>query len=545
MRKKLNSLPLIAILTIYFSTILNLSLWRYVYNNLEIANFRDFCFILSFCFFIAAPLFWLFNLITLPKIGKPLIIFLLLLCSATNFMMFKYGIYIDKHMIQNVMETNVGEAMDLFTFSLVFWVFVTGVIPSILLLFVKIQYKTLKNEVKARLKNFGISLLIAALLAVPLYKDYAAYGRNHRQIKNIINIVNFTSGTFSYFRKIRFVQKKFVELDPNPQNIDYKKSDKMFTVVLFVVGETARAANFSLDGYERKTNPLLEKQDIAFFKDVYACGTSTSVSVPCMFSHMDQNSFDTFAARNTENLLDLAKKSGYQVIWLENDDGCKRVCKRLKHVKNMEKIGKSKYCHKDFCWDEVLLEDLDDILPKIKQNTLIVLHTHGSHGPTYYLRYPDRFKKFLPTCDTADIQDCSLNEIVNTYDNTILYTDYIISSAIDILKQYPRFESSLIYVSDHGESLGEKNIYLHGMPYKIAPIEQKSVPMLIWMNENMKKWDYIDYQCLKKSAEKTTYSHDNIFHSMLGLLAIKTTAYNKDFDLFKDCRKKTPPFMKK
>ncbi len=545
MRKKLNSSSLITILTIYFSTILNLSLWRYIYNNLEITNFRDCCFALSFYFFIAIPLFWLFSLIILPKVGKPLIIFLLLLCSSTNFMMFKYGVHIDKYMIQNVMETNIGEALDLFTLSFLFWIFVTGIIPSILLLFTKIQYKPLRNEIKTRLKNFIISLLIVALFGGTLYKDYASYGRNHRQIKNIINIVNFTSGTISYFRKIRFAQTKFVELDQNPQNIDYKKSDKMHTVVLFIVGETARAANFSLDGYKRKTNPLLEKQNIVFFKDVYSCGTSTAVSVPCMFSHMNRDKFDVTDARNTENLLDLAQKSGYQVIWLENDDGCKGVCKRVKHVQNMEKIGNSKYCHEDFCWDEVLLESLNDILSKIKQNTLIVLHTHGSHGPTYYLRYPDKFKKFLPTCDTADIQDCSLNQIVNTYDNTILYTDYVISSTIDILKKYPRFESSLIYVSDHGESLGEKNIYLHGMPYKIAPIEQKSVPMLIWMNENMKKWDYIDYQCLKKSAEKDTYSHDNIFHSMLGLLAIKTTVYNKDFDLFKDCRKKTPPFMEK
>jgi lipid A ethanolaminephosphotransferase len=203
------------------------------------------------------------------------------------------------------------------------------------------------------------------------------------------------------------------------------------------------------------------------------------------------------------------------------------------------------YCNGKDCLDQILLDELMDIFPKIKQNTLIVLHAQGSHGPAYYKRYPDKFKKFLPTCDTSDIKDCSLDQIVNAYDNTILYTDYIISQAIDIAKKYPKLESSVIYVSDHGESLGENNIFLHGMPFGIAPDEQKSVPMLIWMNENMKKWDHIDYNCLKLSAEKNAYSHDNLFHSLLGLMAIKTSAYDKRYDLFDACRTKPLPYIGK
>lgn len=166
----------------------------------------------------------------------------------------------------------------------------------------------------------------------------------------------------------------------------------------------------------------------------------------------------------------------------------------------------------------------------------------GSHGPTYYNRYPKEFQKFTPTCDTADIQNCTSEQIVNTYDNTILYTDYIVSSAIDILKKYPQFEAGLVYVSDHGESLGENNVYLHGMPYAIAPDEQTQIPMLMWMSENMKKWDYVDYACLKNKAANTVYSHDNLFHSILGLLEVKSTAYQKKFDLFDGCRTKPLPF---
>jgi lipid A ethanolaminephosphotransferase len=334
-------------------------------------------------------------------------------------------------------------------------------------------------------------------------------------------------------------------LDKNPQILDYQKDTGTHKVVVFIVGETARSANFSLHGYERKTNPLLEKQDIAYFKDATACGTSTAVSVPCMFSHLERKNFDVSDAEFTENLVDLAQKAGYHVIWRDNDDGCKGVCRRIKDLKDMQETKHPVYCNGKDCLDQILLDELMDIFPKIKQNTLIVLHAQGSHGPAYYKRYPDKFKKFLPTCDTSDIKDCSLDQIVNAYDNTILYTDYIISQAIDIAKKYPKLESSVIYVSDHGESLGENNIFLHGMPFGIAPAEQKSVPMLVWMNENMKKWDHIDYNCLKLSAEKNAYSHDNLFHSLLGLMAIKTSAYDKRYDLFDACRTKPLPYIGK
>ncbi|OPZ76733.1 MAG: Phosphoethanolamine transferase EptA [Alphaproteobacteria bacterium ADurb.Bin438] len=201
----------------------------------------------------------------------------------------------------------------------------------------------------------------------------------------------------------------------------------------------------------------------------------------------------------------------------------------------MVKIGNPKYCTSSYCKDEVLLDGLEDVIKNIKNDTVIVLHTMGSHGPSYHNRYPDEFKKFVPSCDTSDIQNCSKEEIVNTYDNTILYTDFIVSSAIDILKKFNNLEIGLIYVSDHGESLGENGIYLHGMPYSIAPKSQTSVPMMIWMSDNMKKYDFINYECLKDKASKGQFSHDNLFHSLLWLMEIDTKIYNEDFNMFKGC----------
>ncbi len=498
-------------------------------------------FALSLIVFIGGPLLLIFNLIVVPRVGKVLLSVLLMTCAATNFMMLKYGVYIDKNMIQNVFETNVREASDLITPSLLFWVGLTGVLPAVLVCWARITYRPWRQEVRYRLFSSLAVLILVGIFAATTFKEYAAFGRNHRQIKSLINIVNFTAGTISYVKKVRLSQRTFQILDSQARRVDYQKDEPVYTVLIFVLGETARAANFSLDGYGRNNNPLLSGQDIAYFDEVSSCGTATAVSVPCMFSHMLRTNFDYADARYTENLIDLLQKAGYHIIWKDNDDGCKGVCSRVKDVEYTAKTNNPKYCNGYYCYDEVLLDGLEETLQNIHQDTVIVLHTMGSHGPTYYQRYPDTFKHFTPTCDTADIQNCTRDQIINTYDNTILYTDYIVSSAIETLKKFPQYEAGLIYVSDHGESLGENNIYLHGMPYTIAPNEQTEVPMVVWMNDTMKKWDFVDYACLKERAKHKIYSHDNLFHSVLGLLEIKTKEYDQSLDLFTPCRTKPLP----
>ena len=540
-RFPLKSTTVIWAATAYFGTILNIAFWRYMAQNMALTNMAMVWFALSLIVFIGGPLLLIFNLIIVPRVGKVLLSVLLMTCAATNFMMLKYGVYIDKNMIQNVFETNVREASDLITPSLLFWVGLTGVLPAVLVCWARITYHPWRQEVRYRLFSSLAVLILVGIFAATTFKEYAAFGRNHRQVKSLINIVNFTAGTISYVKKVRLSQRTFQILDSQARRVDYQKDEPVYTVLIFVLGETARAANFSLDGYGRNTNPLLSGQDIAYFDEVSSCGTATAVSVPCMFSHMLRTNFDDADARYTENLIDLLQKAGYHIIWKDNDDGCKGVCSRVKDVEYTAKTNNPKYCNGSYCYDEVLLDGLEETLKNIHQDTVIVLHTMGSHGPTYYQRYPDTFKHFTPTCDTADIQNCTREQIINTYDNTILYTDYIVSSAIETLKKFPQYEAGLIYVSDHGESLGENNIYLHGMPYTIAPDEQTEVPMVVWMNDTMKKWDFVDYACLKERAKHKIYSHDNLFHSVLGLLEIKTKEYDKSLDLFTPCRTKPLP----
>ena len=275
---------------------------------------------------------------------------------------------------------------------------------------------------------------------------------------------------------------------------------------------------------------MLKAENPIVFKNVASCGTATAVSVPCMFSNMNRDDFNVNDAKFTQNVLDIALSAGYSVSWLENNSGCKGVCNRIP-TEDLRASDDPKWCKGGYCYDEILLDGLDEKLQNLKYNSVIVLHMMGSHGPSYFERYPDKFKKFQPTCDTADLQDCTREQIVNTYDNTILYTDYVVANVIEKLKAYPQYQSAMLYISDHGESLGENNIYLHGLPYKIAPDYQKQVPMILWLSDKMAESNKINVDILRQKAETSEYSHDNFFHTLIGLTDIKTTVYKRDMDL--------------
>ena len=520
-------------LSVYFATVLNLSFWRFLWQHLEVGNVATFVFVLSLPFFMFIPLYWFFNLIIVPYLAKPLTALLLIVSAAVNYAMFKLGIFIDSDMYRNIIETNSREALDLVTLPAVLWVLVTGVLPAALVVASKIEYRPFGQELKTRLFRSFVLLLILAGFAASSYKEYVSFVRNNNQVRRLVNTFGYIYAVGRHYQRQANANRKFVTLDSAP--VLMSKGGKKQVMVL-VVGETARAANFSLYGYERKTNPELEKRGVMIFGDVSSCGTATAVSLPCMFSHMNRRNFDALDAKYTQNLLDLLQIAGYQVLWRENDDGCKGVCERVT-TENMLQHKESGFCKGDYCQDEVLLEGLREHIRNAADRTVIVLHTMGSHGPTYFKRYPDAFKKFVPSCDTADLQNCSREQIVNTYDNTLLYTDYVLASVIDILKEFPSYDTAMMYVSDHGESLGENNIYLHGVPYKIAPDEQKKIPMLLWLSGGMAQSKKIDEACLRRLVGNGRFSHDNIFHSLLGFSDVKTGAYAETYDVFAACRR--------
>jgi len=302
-----------------------------------------------------------------------------------------------------------------------------------------------------------------------------------------------------------------------------------------------RSMNYQLNGYPRDTNPFTmpfaEQSDLVSFKSVSSCGTATAISVPCMFSRMSQADFDGRSVKYQDGLIDIYRHAGFNIIWLENDGGCKGVCDRVE-THTFTASTDSPYCVHEFCYDQILVDEFDTAVERVKGgNAVIGLHLNGSHGPTYFERYPQAFRHFLPDCQRSDIQNCSNEEIVNTYDNTIRYTDYVLSEVIKKTQALSAvWDVTVVYVSDHGESLGENGIYLHGMPYALAPVEQTQVPMIFWVSDDLANSQSLDKACLKQRAHEGRYSHDNLFDTLLGLMSVTTSVYRSELDILAGCR---------
>lgn len=309
---------------------------------------------------------------------------------------------------------------------------------------------------------------------------------------------------------------------------------KVLTVI--VVGETARAMSFSLNGYQRETNPELKALDVLNFTNVTSCGTATAVSLPCMFSHWGRAEYTNIRGRGSENLMDVLTHAGLRTEWWENNTGPKNVADRIPVVEFYHKTDPD-YCGQGECRDDILVDYLRDHIGSFSGNSVLVLHTGGSHGPAYYLRYSESFERFTPACHTGQLADCSNDKIVNGYDNSILFTDHVLASIIGILKQHDELATAMIYMSDHGESLGENGVYLHGAPYFIAPKEQTSIPMIAWFSEPYKIAMKLDTDCVRGEAAKAL-SHDNLFATVLGMMDVATSVYHPELDAFATCRSK-------
>lgn len=311
------------------------------------------------------------------------------------------------------------------------------------------------------------------------------------------------------------------------------------TVTVVVVGETARAANFSLNGYSRLTNPELSQvPDLVNFKNMQSCGTATGISLPCLFSPLGRENYSASRAQSQEGLLDVLQHAGFKLLWRDNNSGCKGVCDRVPYEDVSQPVAGDPFCNNEECYDERLLRGLPQQIRNGTGDMVIVLHQKGSHGPAYSKRYPQQFNVFGPVCTTIELNKCTRQSIVDAYDNTIRYTDHVLKQAIDLLAQAARddgVDTALMYFSDHGESLGENNFYLHGAPYVISPPEQRAVPFMLWLSAGFRERFKLDQRCLAARVDQP-FSHDNLFHSTLGMLNVSTAVYNPRLDIFNACR---------
>ncbi|MDR1519648.1 MAG: phosphoethanolamine transferase domain-containing protein, partial [Planctomycetota bacterium] len=400
-RRDFGSQWVVAACAAYFSTVLNVSFWRFVLSRLDFSKAGTAAFAMSMPVVLFLVFYVAFSLLVWPCVAKPLMAVLLVASSAACYFMFKLNDVIDSEMLRNVFEAKPHDAFEMVTVGGVLWVAFLGVVPAAAFFFVRIRYQAFHRELLKRIVYVAGSLFLLIVLAFVFFKDYAAAGRNNKLAGKFLNPFNYITSICSYLKKQARRDLPFVVIDETPEHVPYE--DPHLTVIVLMIGETARAMNFSLNGYGRETNPKLSKQDIVNFPRVMASGTATAFSLPCMFSHLGRKDFDIDLSYRSENLLDIVQKSGYDVVWLDNQGSSKGVGDRVTTVDLMNE-GNNKFRNGDTFFDEVLLDGLEERMANLKKDTVIVLHMMGSHGPSYYRRYPNEFRVFTPTCDTAEIQ---------------------------------------------------------------------------------------------------------------------------------------------
>ncbi|MEI8361810.1 MAG: phosphoethanolamine--lipid A transferase [Betaproteobacteria bacterium] len=490
----------------------------------------------------------IFHTFSAKIILKPMLMLMLILSASVGYFQTKYGVIVDKSMIQNVVETDYKEASELIGFSLLFHIALFGLLPALVIGLVKVRYRPFVKESLIRLLSLLVAAFLAAFLIWANYKNFVLIGREHRELRLFVNPTSPLYEAYKFTKSQYFITAKgpvqAIGLDAHQgaQYLQARAADGKKTLVVLVVGETARAKDFSLNGYARETNPELSRDNVISFNNTYSCGTSTAESVPCMFSHFDRVDYSSSDAGQYENLLDVLSHSGVDVLWRDNNSGCKGVCERTS-FEDVSNLPDPKLCSTAECFDEILLHQLQEKLQETIQKNpqknngdiFLVLHQKGSHGPAYFKRYPEAFRRFTPECTDGAPQNCQKETLLNAYDNSILYTDHFLHQTIGFLKGVSgEYNAVMLYASDHGESLGENGLYLHGLPYALSPDEQRHVPMIAWVSNGYSASFGLDQQCLKKHYDKP-YSHDNIFHSMLGLFGVQTNQYKQDHDIFRQC----------
>lgn len=472
---------------------------------------------------------------------KPIFIFFILVAAVSSYFTDALGIVITQDMIRNAAVTTTNEAKHLITWRFLAHVALYGILPSALVAWIRVEHRTFFPKVRQHLKIIAPLLLIACAGIFLNYAGLASTFREHRDLMASLNPVAPTVAAVKYINSTYFsspIVIATIGADASSHDIEEVVAKKEAPHVFVVVaGETARAKDFSLYGYKRETNPVLKAHGNVFvFRNATSCGTSTAVSLPCMFSMYTRSDYSDLKGESTESLIDVLDHSGIRTAWWDANTGSKGVAARTIEI-DMAAGDDPRFCVEGECRDDILVDKLKQELPKVTENTVFVLHMIGSHGPAYYMRYKEDGAPFKPDCRTAEFADCSPEEITNAYDNTIAYTDKILGEVIDALDaQGDRINASMLYMSDHGESLGENGLYLHGAPWFMAPDEQTHVPFIMWLSPNFVAEEGIDTACLATDADAGGYSHDNLFHTVLGALDVETKLYDAKLDVLAPCR---------
>ncbi|WP_246167772.1 phosphoethanolamine transferase [Propionivibrio limicola] len=522
--------------SLFFALACNGLFWHAVLADRPLARMGTLLFSLGLGVAMTALQFVFLALLMNRWTAKPVLAIFIVCTAVATYYMNAFTVFIDQDMLRNVLRTDVSEASELLSLGMLPHLALYAGLPLALLWRVRIKREAWRRALTGRLFSMALAFGVAVLALLSVYSQLAPLMRNHKEIRYLVtpgnvaySLVHVLNNEASAAQRPRLPVGTDATLGAGWAE---RKKPVLFVIV---VGETVRAANWGLSGYARQTTPKLAQREVINFAQMTSCGTNTEVSVPCMFSVHGRRHYDDAKIHQSESLLNVLSHAGFNVLWRDNQSGCKGACtgvgeERLSNAKVPE------LCDGQRCLDEILLHDLDRVLADRRGNRVLVLHQLGNHGPAYFERYPAAFRRFQPTCDTADIATCSTESIVNSYDNALLYTDHVLAKTIDFLRrQAPEYDTAMIYLSDHGESLGENGLFLHGVPYAIAPAEQTRVPLVMWFSPEYARDFGVDTGCLRARAARPA-SHDNLFHSVLGLLDVRTHVYDAALDVSAACR---------
>ncbi len=425
-----------------------------------------------------------------------------------------YHAVLDKTMMGNVLNTNFLEVSELLHPILLAYVLFLGILPCWFLLRLQIQPSS-----RLRVATMGLgTLLLTAIWVYLASGTWLWIAKNEKRLGGMLMPWSYVVNSARYSAPALWAAPEPTHLPP----ATFTSNER--TVVVLVIGEAARAQNFELYGYGRPTNPRLSKAGVIALKNATACSTYTTASLRCILT----NAGSEFGKRY-EPLPSYVHRYGIDVIWRSHNWGEPPIT-----VSSYEKAGDLRAgCTGTGCdYDEVMLTGLQQrIEHSASRKVLVVLHQAGSHGPAYSTKYPPGFETFTPVCASVNVSKCSRQELLNAYDNTILYADYVLAQTIALLTAMQDTATLLIYVSDHGESLGEFGLYLHGMPYSIAPAVQKQIPFVIWMSEAFARQRGVVPGRVKSQSAHT---QQDVFHTVMGAFGMESDAYLPAHDIFNE-----------
>ena len=451
----------------------------------------------------------------LRVVGRILLAILAIINATAVYFIYTYSVMIDATTIENVFNTRYSEASGFFSLWLWLFILVFGVLPALWCLLQPVDF--------GKLKKLGVycggSLVVVLIVALMNFGQTLWISQHDTELGGLLQPWSYLVNTC---RIISFSQDEQVEEIKLP---DGKITDDEKTVVVLVIGESARKANFQLYGYQRATNPLLSKQERLKVYQATSCATYTTAGTKAILEPKDSG--DLY-----ELLPNYAFRTGVDVSWRTSNWGEPPI--HIDEYLTNEELGE-KYPGENIYHDAILLKGLRERIESSPKNkVLIVLHTSTSHGPKYADKYPKAFEVYKPVARNVEEGEKNIGKLINAYDNTILYTDFLLDSLINTLRAMTDWRSAMIFISDHGESLGENKMFMHGLPMKLAPKVQYEIPFLVWTSEGFRDYKPVSSRQDAPTGELPAVLEQHyIFHSVLNLLSIDSPAYDKDYDIFK------------